>query len=372
MSSHSARAVATAIVTNALVTVLKFAAAITSTSSSMANEAVHSLMDTLNQLFLLAGLKAAARPADETYAFGHRQKKFMWNLWSAIGLFSIGCGLGLSHAWHAWRAPGPAEAAQTLTLFGHTVGAVWVSLAVLAFAFLLEGYSFWVALGEFRARMRAAGTRRPLSYLLRAGDPTLMAVVLEDSVAVLGLSFVALGIGLTYLTGQRAWDIGFSVLIALMLGAVAFFLGFINTRYLTDMRDERAEAAFRRVVAEHPEVERFHDLRSIMLDESSTVLVAEVELREEAMVASLHRHIDGHRARLLAQVPEGRRERQELLDYVDARAAVQATLEHTERVIEELAEAVRRAAPQVVHVTVEVEGIHTAPAEDGALSVSGL
>jgi divalent metal cation (Fe/Co/Zn/Cd) transporter len=51
-----------------------------------------------NQAFLFIGLKVAEKPADESYAFGHGQKKNLWNLWSAIGLFSIGAGLGLSHA----------------------------------------------------------------------------------------------------------------------------------------------------------------------------------------------------------------------------------------------------------------------------------
>ncbi|HBH35134.1 MAG TPA: cation diffusion facilitator family transporter, partial [Gammaproteobacteria bacterium] len=38
-------------------------------------------MDTLNQGFLFLGLRESDRPADTTYAFGHGQKKYLWNLW---------------------------------------------------------------------------------------------------------------------------------------------------------------------------------------------------------------------------------------------------------------------------------------------------
>ena len=106
MAHGSSKAVITALIANAVLTALKFGAAILTHSASMMNEAIHSLMDSLNQCFLLIGLKVAEAPADADYAFGHGQKKYLWNLWSAIGLFSIGCGLGLSHAWHSLAKAG--------------------------------------------------------------------------------------------------------------------------------------------------------------------------------------------------------------------------------------------------------------------------
>ena len=106
MAHGSSTAVITALVANTILTVLKFAAALLTHSASMMNEAIHSMMDSLNQGFLLIGLKVAEKPSDANYAFGHGQKKYLWNLWSAIGLFSIGCGLGLAHAWHSWAVVG--------------------------------------------------------------------------------------------------------------------------------------------------------------------------------------------------------------------------------------------------------------------------
>ena len=72
MAQGSRKAVLYAIFGNATVTVLKFGAAFATHSAAMMNEAVHSLMDTLNQVFLLMGLVRGGRPADRQYAFGQR------------------------------------------------------------------------------------------------------------------------------------------------------------------------------------------------------------------------------------------------------------------------------------------------------------
>jgi len=357
MAHGSKKAVVTAIVANAVVTVLKFLMAFAGGSPSMMNEAVHSLMDTLNQGFLFCGLVAAERPADRNYAFGHAQKKYLWNLWSAIGLFSIGAGLGLAHAWHALHDIGKSDTPALVEVFGIFFDPLGLALIVLGLAFVIEGYSFQVALKEFLLAMRRDGMSNPFNYLVESKDPTLVAVVLEDSVAMLGLVFAIAGIGLSAITGNVLWDIGFSALIAVMLGGIAFYLGMVNMRFLADMRDQGAENAFMQVVKEHAEVERYHDLRSIILDENNTVLVAEIELREEAVVPGVHALIDQHTAKMMSQIPQHRQALPEVKSYLDARAAVQSTLERTEQIIDELEASLQEVAPQVTHITIEVEGI---------------
>ncbi|WP_457673742.1 cation diffusion facilitator family transporter [Thiolapillus sp.] len=357
MSHSSRKAVITAIVSNALVTVIKFIASILSGSASMANEAVHSLMDTLNQGFLFLGLRESEKPADTTYAFGHGQKKYLWNLWSAIGLFSIGAGLGLSHAWHSWEGLGSSHIIETANIFGHQVSALWINLGVLAVGFLLEGYSFLVAMKEFLQRMRAAGESNPLAYLVKADDPTLMAIVLEDSAAMLGLTLAALGIILTAVTGHAEYDIIFSALIAIMLGGIAFYLSFINMRFLADMRDMEAEYLFQEIIEDHPELERYHDLRSIIIDERNTVLVAEIELKEEAMVNGLQQKIDDVREHILDELARNEQQRQQLEQYAKDRAAVEVIIGRAERIIDEIEQDMKARLPRISHITLEVEGI---------------
>ncbi|MCP4126177.1 MAG: cation diffusion facilitator family transporter [Gammaproteobacteria bacterium] len=357
MSHGSKKAVVTAILANSIVTVIKFIAAMISGSAAMMNESVHSLMDSLNQAFLFLGLREGERPADAKFAFGHGQKKYLWNLWSAIGLFSIGAGVGLSHAWHAWHQLGQTEAAAAVVFMGQTLDPLWVNILVLVIAFLLEGYSFLVALKQYLLMMHRDGHSNPFSYLLISDDPTLVAVVLEDSVAMLGLVLAATGIGLSAVTGNGIWDIGFSALIAVMLGMIAFYLGWTNMRFLADMRDTKAEAALMQVVQEHKEVERIHDLRSIIVDENHTLLVAEIELREESIVPGLQEQISKTQKQILQQIPADRRHSEQVVCYANSRAAVQVTLARAEQIIDELEAAVREIVPRVSHITLEVEGI---------------
>ncbi len=360
-ASSSRKAVLYAIVVNAIITVLKFMAAFATHSAAMMNEAVHSLMDTINQIFLLMGLTRGGQPADQTYAFGHGQKKYMWNLWSAIGLFSIGSGWGLAHAWHVYHKLELVEAPTSILLAGVEFHPIWVSVVVLMIALVLEGYVLYIAGGELVSRMRAEGGTSVVKYLFSADDPTLVAVVLEDTIAVSGVVLAATGIGLTYLTGNPLRDIGFSVVIALMLGVAAFFLGKVNMRFLTDVRDHSAEQAFRDVVLEHNEVETYHDLRSVIIDENNTVVVAEIEMREEAMMSDLQTRISHHERELRQNVPDNRHGQKNLEHYIISRAVVQATLERTEQVIDELEAELRQKCPQVSHLTVEVQGIADEP-----------
>lgn len=361
MAHGSRKAVLTAIVANGIVTIVKFIAGFIGGSASMMNEAVHSLMDTLNQGFLFLGLREGAKPADQQYAFGHGQKKYLWNLWSAIGLFSIGAGLGLAHAWHSWHNLGHKESIEQVVLMGHEVSVLSLNLSVLAIGLLLEGYSFLVALKEYLHRMRADGESNPFTYLTKADDPTLVAVVLEDSAAMIGLLLAAVGIILTAATGHGEYDVIFSALIALMLGCIAFYLGWANMRFLVDVRDTEAEQVFTEAVSAHAEIEKFHDLRSIIIDESRTVLVAEIELREEAITQELHGQISQRRDEILKTLPSDRRQEENSRKYATTRSSIETVLTRTEQIIDELEAEIKQRLPRVEHITLEVQGIAQAP-----------
>jgi zinc transporter 9 len=280
-------------------------------------------------------------------------------------LFSIGCGLGLSHAWHSLAKVGTTPPPAAVDLPGFSIAPLWIAIAVLLVALMLDGYSLYVALHEFVSRLKQKkGERGFLRALLRSDDPTLVAVVLEDSVATLGILLAATGIVLSAVSGNPYWDIGFSMVIAVLLGLTAFFLGSVNMRYLADVRDKEAEAAFVEIVEQHPDVERFHDLRSIIIDDRHTLLVAEIELREEAVVAGLQVRMTAYENGYLTLLSGMKHQDRALRDYCHTRAAALATLERTEVIIDELARAISKRLPRVRHVTLEVEGLAAAPVLD--------
>jgi divalent metal cation (Fe/Co/Zn/Cd) transporter len=81
-----------AIAADAVTVVSKFAAGLISGSSAMLSKAIHSVVDTSNELLLLLGIQRSKKPADELHPFGHGNVLYFWSLIVAILLFGLGNG----------------------------------------------------------------------------------------------------------------------------------------------------------------------------------------------------------------------------------------------------------------------------------------
>ena len=89
------------------------------------------------------------------------------------------------------------------------------------------------------------------------------------------------------------------------------------------------------------------------------------------MLVGLHERIDAGEKELLLQVSEARRVEPVLREYVTDRAAVQATLERTEMIIDDIEHQLRLRCPQVFHVTIEVQGIaDQGPSTESPVAIS--
>jgi len=168
----SKKTVVTAIIGNGIVTVAKFFGFILSGSSALLAEAVHSLADTMNQCLLYLGLRRSERLADTRHHFGYGQERYFWNLVSAVTIFFLGCVYTVLHA--------ISQLSEN-----HAPELSWISFGIIGLAFVVEGYSFLVALMEFRAQAAQEGKSLRL-YFVQTRDPTTLAVLIEDAVAVMG------------------------------------------------------------------------------------------------------------------------------------------------------------------------------------------
>jgi cation diffusion facilitator family transporter len=86
------RSIYGALAANLLIAISKFVAGFASGSSAMLAEGVHSLADTLNQGFLLVGLRTSNRDPYEEHPFGHGQDQFFCSFLAAVLIFFAGGG----------------------------------------------------------------------------------------------------------------------------------------------------------------------------------------------------------------------------------------------------------------------------------------
>lgn len=283
MASGSKKVIYAALAGNASIALTKFIAAGLTGSSAMFAEAVHSVVDTGNQLLLLWGLKQATRPADDQFPLGHGKEVYFWSFVVAILIFAVGAGVsfyeGIKHLLH----PNPVE---------H----VALNYVVLTMAMVFEGGAWWFAWRGFRA---SKGNRGYIEAVRRGKDPTLFVVLLEDSAALLGLTVAFIGIGLGQVTGSPYFDGGASVVIGLILATVACWLA-LETKGLLigEAADPEVQRRIREIVAAHSGIKQLNELITMHMGPQNILVNMSVDFTDdlsssavEAAVADLNRAI---------------------------------------------------------------------------------
>ncbi|HZT26392.1 MAG TPA: cation diffusion facilitator family transporter [Pseudolabrys sp.] len=267
MAASSTKTVVYAATTgNALVALTKFLAAWWTGSSAMLSEAIHSLVDTGNQLLLLYGMQRAARPPDELHPLGYGRELYFWSFVVALLMFTIGAGVALYEGVQHLIAP--LQIADPL-----------VSYVVLGCAAVFEGTSWMIALREFR---KAKGDLQYYEAVLRSKDPPAFIVLFEDSAALLGLAIAFAG---TFAAEQLAlpWlDGAASVGIGLLLGITALVLARESKELLIG---EPARPALRRSIMELvrkvPAIERAQIVLTVHLAPEQVVVALNLEFRDD-------------------------------------------------------------------------------------------
>ena len=250
---------------NILIAVAKSIAAAVTGSASMLAEAAHSWADAGNEVFLLIANRRSRRPRDLAHPFGYGREAYVWSLFAALGLFVAGAVLSVIQGIQELLRPEPA---------GHFI----IGYGVLAVSFVFEGISFWQSVRQARAEAQAM-RRDLLQHVLATSDPTLRAVFAEDSAALIGVIIAAAGLGVHQLTGSPVPDAAGSILIGLLLAAVAVILINRNRQFLLgEEADPRVRAAAIEALLDAPEVARVTYLRLEVAGPRMLSVVAAVDL----------------------------------------------------------------------------------------------
>ena len=300
--SESKTTVVAALLANLVVAAAKFVAAWISGSSAMLSEAIHSTVDTINELLLLLGMRQSAQPPSEERPFGNGRELYFWSFVVAVFIFAIGGGLSLYEGYHQVRHPAPLR------------DPTW-SYAVLALGFLSDGASFVIAWRTF-GRQRG---RRPFWRAFRISkDPSVFVVLFEDAAALLGLLMAFLGVFFSHYLNRPALD----GVASLGIGALLFIVaGLLLRETKSLLLGEPAEAKLltqiRELAAAEPTVQRVRPVLSSYLGPHEILVVLPIEFDRDLTAGQL----------------------------------VEAT--------EHLRAAIRNCHPDVRHVFVQPEGPHT-------------
>lgn len=190
------------------IAIAKFFAASVTGSSSMLSEGFHSVVDSLNQVLLLYGQHRGDRAPDRDHPFGYGRELYFWAFVVAILIFSVGAGLSVYEGYIHWMSP-------------EELSDPAINYIVLGVAFLMEGASWSIAIRQFAS---SKGDRGWWQAVKQSKDPAIFVVLFEDSAALAGLIVAATGVWASHYFDMPKLDGAASMVIGIILSAVAVLL----------------------------------------------------------------------------------------------------------------------------------------------------
>lgn len=267
--SGSFLTVVVAFAANLVVAIAKSIAALLTGSASLTAEAAHSWADTGNEIFLLIADRRSRKVPDDGHPYGYGRDVYVWSLFAAVGLFTVGAVVSIQHGISELSSDEPSENAL-------------IAYIVIAVSAVLEGTSFLRSVKQLRGSA-AEADQEVLQHVLETSDPTVRAVFFEDAAALVGLVLAAAGVALHQITGSAVWDAIGSIAIGVLLGVVAVILIQLNRRFLIGQSPSpRVMRAVLKLLADQDDVASVSYLHLEYVGPARVFLVAAVDLVGDA------------------------------------------------------------------------------------------
>jgi cation diffusion facilitator family transporter len=282
------KAVIAALLANLAIAIAKFAAFFVTGSASMLAEAVHSVADTGNELLLLIGRGRSRRSRTAEHPFGFGRERYFYGFVVAVMLFTVGAAFSIYDGVHK-------------ILNGGELDSPIVAYVVLGLSMILEGFSLRTAIREVNEVREGRGWRQ---FVHSTKAPELPVVLLEDTAALLGLTFAFTGILLAQLTGHEQWDGVGSVAVGVLLACAAFIVGFETKSLL--IGESASEDVTARIVASvenGPEQFRLIHLRTSHIGPDNLLVAGKIGVNGDLTAADLAAGINATEKRIRAEVP---------------------------------------------------------------------
>ena len=333
MASGSKTSVVSAIIGNSLVMVSKVIGFFLTGSSSMLAESIHSFADVMNQWLLLFGITKSEQAPDAHHARGYGRERFVWALISAVGIFFIGCGVTVYHGIE--KLIHPSEHTQ------FTSSEYMYALAILIFSLLVEGYVLWVA---YKSIKKDSQGKPFWPYVFREADSSVVAVLMEDAAACLGIIIAFLALALTQITGQGYWDAIGSILVGILLGWIAVWLAHRNRALLIGQSIPQKDLdTLMNVLHQSEFIEEVDFIHTEVIGVDQYEAQIEADFDENLLVKSVQ--ID------LKEAYKSIQSEEEFIAFCEKYGAL--CIEHVKEKIDELEAEIKSKVPQVDYIDIE-------------------
>jgi cation diffusion facilitator family transporter len=284
MAEHSTRtAVIAALIGNLLIAITKGIAAAVSGSSAMLSEAVHSVVDSGNEVLLLYGKRRSERPPDRSHPLGYGREIYFWSFVVALLIFALGSGVsiyeGITHIQH------PEPISDPL-----------INYIVYALAALFEGVSWWFGWSAFQ---RVRGDKTILAAVHASKDPPSFMVLFEDSAAFVGLVIAAAATALSIRFDAPWIDGTGSILIGIVLAGVAVLLARESKALLIgEGASAELSNSIREIAIHESGVRDVESILTTQLSPDEVIATLSIEFDDELRIPQVERLI-GHMERQL-------------------------------------------------------------------------
>ncbi len=286
--ASSLKAVLYALGANTGIFAAKGVAAALTGSSAMLAEAIHSLADCGNQLFLLFGMREAKRPPDAEHPMGYGRVAYFWAFLVAVMLFTLGGVFSVYEGIHKLQAPEP-------------ITRPWIAISVLITGIVLEGFSLYACIGVIR---KIAHGRTLWEFFRTSRNSELVVILGEDTAAIAGLLIALAAVILAMITGNPLFDALGSIAVGVLLVIVAWLLTIEIKALITGQSAERhVDAGIRKLIASHPDVIEVFNIVTLQLG-GDVLVAAKARMRSPSAGArQLVAAINGLEANIKTQFP---------------------------------------------------------------------
>ena len=282
------KAIVAALAANTGIAISKFIAAGITGSASMLAEGVHSVADASNQVLLLIGGKRARREASPAHPFGYGRERYIYAFIVSIVLFSIGGLYALYEGYEKISHP-------------HELSTPFVAIGVLVVAIVLEAFSLRTAVKESNA---VRGKHSWVRFVRGAKSPELPVILLEDIGALVGLIAALLGVGLAVITGDPLFDALGTMVIGVLLVAIAVVLAIeIKSLLIGESATLAHIGAIEAAILEGGEITDIIHLKTLHVGPDELLVAAKIGVRDSETGDEIAAEINAAEDRIRAAVP---------------------------------------------------------------------